>query len=296
MKHRTLRVGLVVIAALGLCYGLTGCGGKEKAPTPLPVAQATPSPAEQPTPPPEPKATPTPVPPTPRPPTPMPLLPTPTAEPVALAGLFVRPEEVLDSYRLRSTVRMLEGEGLPEEEFTIAEEWVRQPPARRQATSFGDYAFESITIGDTTWVKAGDIWMRDDSGEMASALGRDSLGPDVAEILRDLEASMKPAGTDTVEGVRCRRYTIDADFSLPMPVYEDMPAEARELMPQSVSGHIAGDLCVADQRGLPAVVIHFRTTQNITLKYASRADQKMVYEQEHTLYDLNQPITITPPQ
>ncbi|MDH7487397.1 MAG: hypothetical protein QHJ81_14130 [Anaerolineae bacterium] len=133
MKHRTLWIVLIAMATLGLGCALAGCGGKEKAePTPLPVAQATPSPTEQPTRPSEPKATPTPVPPTPRPPTPTPLPPTP----MALAGLFVRPQEVLDSYRLRSTVRILEGGGLPGEEFTIEEEWVRQPPARRQATSF----------------------------------------------------------------------------------------------------------------------------------------------------------------
>lgn len=275
MKHRVLWVVLVTIAALGLCYSLAGCGGKEK-------PEATPAAIEEPTKPPVPTATPVP--------------PTPTAEPSGLTGLFARPNEVLDSYRLRSTVRLLEEEGSLAQEFTIEEEWVRQPPARRQATSFGDYAFETITIGNTTWMKAGDVWVGDDSGQKGSALAQDDLGPDVAEILRDLEGSMKPAGTDTVQGVRCRRYTVDADFSLPVPVDEDTPAEVRQLLPQVVTGHIKGDLCIADQRGLPAVVVHFQTTQDVTLQYASRADQKMVYEQEHTLYDLNQPITIEPPQ
>ena len=289
MKHKTLFAMLVILAVVGSSSGLVGCGGKEEPEaTPPPAAQTTPAPAEQPT---RPPAIPTPV-----PPTLTPLPPTPTAEPSGFAGLFARPEEVLDSYRLRSTVRLLEGGGLLEQEFDIEEEWVRQPPARRQATSFGDYAFETITIGNTTWVKAGDVWVRDDSGDVGSALAQDDLGPDVAEILRDLEGSMKPEGTDTVQGVRCQRYTVDADFSLPVPVDEDMPAEARQLLPQSVAGHIQGDLCIADQRGLPPVVVHFRTTQDITLKYSSRADQKMVYEQEHTLYDLNQPITIAPPE
>jgi hypothetical protein len=53
---------------------------------------------------------------------------------------------------------------------------------------------------------------------------------------------------------------------------------------------------VADQRGVPPVIVGSQTTQEITLKYASRDDETMVYEEKRDLYDINKPITIEPPE
>jgi hypothetical protein len=111
-----------------------------------------------------------------------------------------------------------------------------------------------------------------------------------------MENAMKPAGEDTVNGVRCQRYTVDTEFSMSLPIPEDVPEEARQLMPTEMVGHVRGEICVADQRGVPPVIVGSQTTQEITLKYASRDDETMVYEEVRDLYDINKPITIEPPE
>jgi hypothetical protein len=89
---------------------------------------------------------------------------------------------------------------------------------------------------------------------------------------------------------------VDTEFSISPPIPEDVPEEARQLMPTEMAGHVTGEICVADQRGVPPVIVGSQTTQEITFKYASRDDETMVYEEKRDLYDINTPITIEPPK
>ena len=308
MKRKTLLAILAIFTVVGLSYGLTACskGGGEKAePTKPPVAQAT-QPAEQPTSPPKP-ATPTPkeAKPTAKPAeptaTPVPPSPTPVAE-AKPSMLVASPEDTLDSYRMRTTMRLLEGEGLLGEEFNTEQAWVREPPASHTVMygSSGGMAMEIITIGDSNWVKVGGTWIKSEgeqgAGGVSSSAAQENLKASLEDILQDMESAMKPAGEDTVNGVRCQRYTVDTEFSMAFPIPEDVPEEARQLMPTEMAGHVKGEICVADQQGVPPVIVRSQTTQEITVKYASRDDETMVYEEERDLYDINEPITIEPPE
>jgi len=307
MKRKTSLTILAIFAAVGLLCSLAACSSGEKAePTKPPVAQATQPPTEQPTSPPKP-ATPTPkeAKPTAKPAeptaTPAPPSPTPVAE-AKPAMLVASPEDTLDSYRMRTTMRLLEGEGLLGEEFNMEQAWVREPPSSHTVMygSSGDMATEIITIGDSTWVKMGDTWIKSEGGQgaggVSSFAAQESLEATLEDILQDMENAMKPAGEDTVNGVRCQRYTVDTEFSISPPIPEDVPEEARQLMPTEMVGHVKGEICVADQRGVPPVIVGSQTTQEITLKYASRDDETMVYEEKRDLYDINTPITIEPPK
>jgi hypothetical protein len=216
--------------------------------------------------------------------------------------LIASPEDTLDSYRMRTTTRLLEGEGLLGEEFNTEQAWVREPPASHTVMygSSGDIATEVITIGDSTWVKVGDTWIKSEGGQgaggVSSSAAQESLKATLEDILQDMENAMKPAGEDTVNGVHCQRYTVDTEFSISPPIPEDVPEEARQLMPTEMAGHVKGEICVADQRGVPPVIVGSQTTQEITFKYASRDDETMVYEEKRDLYDINTPITIEPPK
>ena len=278
----------LLLVTLGVILSLAACGSKatpveEAAPTPKPAgatptpklkAEATPTPAAEKT--------------------------KPPAIPSGADGVLVNPEDTLDSYRMRTTMRLLEGEGLLGEDFHTEMEWVREPLARR-TVMYGlseDMAMEIIIIGDDTWMNMGDdTWIKTESGPSdQESIAQEDLQASMEDILRDMEGGMKPAGKDTVNGVRCQRYTVDADFSMPMPVPEDASAEALQFMPTEMVGRIQGEICVADQRGLPPVIIRSQTTQEMTLKYASGNDETMVYEEERDLYDINKPITIEPPE
>ena len=116
------------------------------------------------------------------------------------------------------------------------------------------------------------------------------------DILKDMESSMKRVGTDTVDGVDCERYTVDTGFSLPFPMPEEAPAEAQQFLPKEMEGHIEGEICVANERGFPEVIVRSETTQEITLKFASGKEETMAYDEERELYDINTPITIKAPK
>ena len=307
MKRKTSLTILAIFVVVGLLCSLAACSSGEKAaPTKPAVAQATQPPAKQPTSSPKP-STPTPeqAKPTAKPAkptaTPVPPSPTPVAE-AKPSMLVASPEDTLDSYRMRTTMRLLEGEGLLGEEFNTEVAWVQDPPSRHTAMygSSRDEAMEIITIGDTTWVKAGGTWIKSEGEQGAeeggSLAGQEKFQASLEDILRDMEGGMKPAGKDTVNGVRCQRYTVDADFSIPFPIPEDAPEDARQLMPTEMVGRVQGEICVADQRGLPPVIVRSQTTQELTFQYASRDDETMVYEEERELYDINTPITIEPPE
>jgi hypothetical protein len=185
------------------------------------------------------------------------------------------------------------------EAMTTEIEWVREPQARH-VTMYGpsgDVMMEMIRIGDDSWTSMdGETWMHFETGTgQETAFATEGLQADLEDILKDMESSMEEAGKDTVNDMRCRWYTVDADLSMPFPKPEDAAKEAEQFMPQEMEGHVEGRVCVADERDLPEVIIRSETTQELTLKYASGKEETMVYEEVRDLYDINQPITIEPP-
>lgn len=223
----------------------------------------------------------------------------PPAGPGGKTGLFADPQESLDSYRMRTTMVLKEGEGPLGEEMITEIEWVRSPEALHM-TMYGaseEVMMESIMIGDDNWLSMGDgSWIHTTTGADEEEPLLQDTQTDLEDILEGMESSMKEVGKDEVDGVRCKRYAVDTDFEIPLPLSEDIPAEAKQFMPTEMLGNVEGEVCVADESGLPEVIVRSQTTQEVTLKYASGKEETSVYEEDRELYDINEPITIEPPE
>jgi len=318
VKRKTSLTILTIFAVVGLLCSLAACSSGEKAePTKPPAAQATQPPAEQPTSPPKP-ATPTPeeAKPTAKPAeptaTPIPPSPTPVAE-AKPSMLVANPEDTLDSYRMSVTMELLEGSEAMEgaevpgfgdvfammfDDWVMEIEWVREPAARHTVNTHSGMIpdMESIEIDDTIWLKMGDDWMQIPSGPSGEeSAAQQEFQLDFEDMLRGLESGMTLAGTETVDNIRCQKYTIDTHYAMAFPIPEDTPEEAQQSMPTEMAFHVQGELWVADQRGLPPVIIRSQTTQELAFEIASQTTT-LVYREDRRLYDINKPITIEPPE
>lgn len=213
-------------------------------------------------------------------------------------GIFADPKESLDSYRMRTEMTLVEGEGILGEKMITEIEWVRDPEAEHSTMygPSGDVMLETITIGNDTWTNmGGDTWMHTTATEDEESNVMAEFQTDLEDIMEEMEGGMKKDGSEKVNDVDCIRYAVDADFSLAIPVPEEAPAESLQFMPSEMEGHIEGTMWVADEGGLPEVIVRSDTRQEITLKYESR-EETMVYDELRDMYDINEPITIKPPE
>lgn len=224
----------------------------------------------------------------------------PPPGPSGETGLFANPEETLDSYRMRTKMQLVEGEGLLGEEMISEIEWVRDPEARHTTMygASGEVMMEIIIIGDDSWTSMdGQNWMHvKTETEEEAPFSPEGFQTSLEDIMQDMESGMKKDGKEKVNDVNCIRYTVDADFSMPFPAPEKVPEGAAQFMPKEIEGHVEGMIWVADEKSLPPVIIRSQTTQEVTLKYESHDDETMVYDEERDLYDINKSITIRPPE
>ncbi|HSN77040.1 MAG TPA: hypothetical protein VL334_18365 [Anaerolineae bacterium] len=307
-KRFSWLVILLIVALL-----ITACGSDEVTPPP----SATATTAEQPAvdsatqPPPAqaqptekateaPAATPTPV-----PPTATPIPPTPTVAPTepAAVGEIALPNETLDSYRSRATTRLLESEGDAEMSMAallfgdrvVETEFIREPESIHVTMTMDEAggALETIVIGDQSWINMGGGWISIPATDDAAAASQQGSQIDVNQMLQDMQRDMRRLGKDIVNGVSCRRYAIDSSFTLPLPAVE---GEAQAIMPTEMSGTIKGEVCLADERNLPPVMVQEQSVYEVTLSYASGAQERVKFEQESELFDINEPFTIEPPE
>jgi hypothetical protein len=202
----------------------------------------------------------------------VPIVIEPPAGALSLDQLFADSEEAepgaratvddlsdLTSYRLVTSI-LVQMDDL-EMTTTHTVEWVRDAQAyrRTQTDDVSGMSVGFLWIGERAWMLAGNEWMEIQSEEDPDPL-------DELVGLLEWDEEMKLVGEEVVDGVRCRRYVGD----------------------EIVFPHATGqqEVCVADQPGIPPLIIHSR--------------MRMVQEgqttiTEHTLYDINQPMTIEPP-
>lgn len=237
-------------------------------------------------------------------PTPVPPTPKPTATP-SIKGLFARPDEALDSYRSRSTTTLTSaaGTGMGALLFgnrIIETEFVREPRAMHVTMSDleGAGQIESITIGADSWVRLGDNWMKSPSQTSTpQADPSQDISQALEKMLEDFESGMTPLGRDEIDGRRCQRYSVDSQFVIPLPTPaasdSGLPAN---FMPTEMSGHATGEICILDERNFPAVPLRQELAYEVTLTYASGDEEQIAFEELSELYDINEPITIAPPE
>jgi hypothetical protein len=178
-----------------------------------------------------------------------------------MAGL-----DELQSYRADWTTRLIyPGEEGGTVALTYKLEWTRDPPAQHMWMDMGDSpSVEAIWAQDKVWVKAGDRWIEEDAPEAAQSF------EDFLEAF-DVQDEMTLVGTETINGIRCKHYVYDWES------------------PDGSMKHHR-ELWVADDPSLPKVGIRVLFRMENVQQQGS-----FVTETEALLYDLNQPITIEPP-
>ncbi|MEA3338632.1 MAG: hypothetical protein U9R15_01570 [Chloroflexota bacterium] len=266
MKRNTVLITVVTLALVTLACspcGLISNFTVEEGELPE-VIQPEPS-GEQPTPPSEPGGE------------------QPTSPPVEPgAAPEIADLDALDSYRVQQTIRVENQDGSELQEITVLEEWVREPPAQHVVISGSAMpATEIILIGDKAWMKAGDTWM-----EMPAEQAPDFTSG--MDITPDMEDGMMLAGEETVNGINCKHYTVDEEsFAMADPTEG------------SVTVRIQGEVWIADQPGLPLIVVREKMRVEgsfIPVPDASSSAEGGTTYFEKEVTDINQPITIEPPQ
>ena len=280
-KHITLAfLAIVLLVVVSLACSPTGAlpgGGTQGQPT----AQATAA-GDQPTAQPKPQATATGA-----------QAVKPTATTASGAPLGGLPQlgdlKSLSSYRSTMTMKTKDDKG-QDLISVITTEWVKDQKAEHitMKDAAGKTTSEIITIGDKRWLWMPTLGWREmpPSPEKASDLPTD-LESQVKKMQSDLSQA-KPTftliGSETVNGVRCRHYKYDIVLSLDMP---NLPTGGT----QKVDIHSLGEMWIADQSGLPAIIIQTKETSEITLM-----GKKTVTDGERKVYDINAAITIKPPE
>jgi len=205
-------------------------------------------------------------------------------------GKIAAPEE-LNSYRARIFMELRKKDGTKQPGLNLMMEWVKQPPSQHVVMGEGQDAIELITIEDRTWIKVMGKWAESSSGDRPSK--------DTTEgYLPDENVTVKSAGEDTVNGVHCKRSTYSGKVTVNAP-QPDKP-DAR------LTFDVEGEVCVANQSGLPPVIIREKSQikgnllGSLMSQGAPRGvptpDPTVITYWERELYDINKPITIKPPE
>lgn len=152
----------------------------------------------------------------------------------------------LDSYRM-TVWSKTEMPGMGEVEVEIEMEIVNQPPPKASHMTMNDpmgmgMDIEYITIGDEGWMNMGGSWMPVPADEAAA-----QAPADISEYL-DMDSNMDYIGTETVNGVDCKHYDVDAEFDIDVP--DPMGGETLQ-----ADGSFVGEVWIADEGGLPEIMI-----------------------------------------
>ena len=285
MKHRTRLAILVVLVLVTLSCSFLGGGGEEGTEATQPPAsppEATEPPSEEAPPPSAEEPT-----------------PAPSGDAVEWDG-----STGLKSYREYTVMRDGDDNGTALSELTA--EWNAATSASWYTVGYdGNVAVEEITIGADRWTRMGsNPWIQqtltpEEQAAWESKMSLAQLWGDASEIEDELEAvlpegiQLVPAqifpldikaamvfdGEETVNSVHCRRYTVDTDL--------DYTRENGS----HTTGHATGVIWIADQSGIPPIIVRAWMDEDLVID----GEESHPYW-EHDITNINQPITIEPPE
>ena len=226
-------------------------------------------------------------------------IPAPSGDAVAWDG-----STGLNSYREYTVMRDGGPDGTALSELTA--EWSAATSASWYTVGYGgNVAMEEITIGNTRWTRMGDSpWLEEtltteERATWESKMSLAQLWGDASEVEEELEAvlpegiELVPAqifpldikaamvfdGEETVNGVDCRRYTVDTDLDY---TREDG---------SHTTGHATGVIWIANQSGMPPIIVRAWMDEDLIV------DGKESHPYwEHDITHINEPITIEPPE
>jgi regulation of enolase protein 1 (concanavalin A-like superfamily) len=196
----------------------------------------------------------------------------------------------LPSYRLSIRNKGLEGVGAGIVNY-LKYEWVRETKAEHAWTEDTNGAVTElyIIIGDSQWIwfgLAGMGWVEQPPQTTpTSSTTSSDVADQLEQALKDVansKARFDKKGTETVNNVNCIHYEFEYNLTTELPNFSGGTTKAIE--------HSTGDMWIADQSGLPAVVIKSKSITEITAN-----NEKTVAETEQNLTDIGAAITINPP-
>jgi hypothetical protein len=211
----------------------------------------------------------------------------PTLKDVSTAKLG----DKVTSYRMKLTFRDT-SPGVKAENavLTMTEEWVKDPPAQHLAIKGADetQAIEVIQIGKTSYVSFGGQWMKSDTEDSVKS----TSDADLSAWMKDSDTKLVPAGSETVNGIKCQHYTYDV--VVPFGTEKGVTVKAK------------GEVWIADEAPLTGIVVKEKAEAELVGRVAKPAAKgetgamnlmdwtKASWERE--ISDVNKPITIKPPE
>jgi len=215
----------------------------------------------------------------------------------------------LSSYRIHTAWRDGSDQGPIKDEWTT--EYVADPLAVHHKAG-GDMEMEMIFVGTTLWTRFMDQpWNQADlpEGQTTDWASMISLGKSPVNVekqtptendiqwlmgqpeIRIAEGSLTAAGQETVNGVDCKRYTVDSTFAYSVTLQQPARASA------TITEVTQGELWVAGQGGWPHFVVRAQLMQATTTEIAGGASStETVYIEEDVTDIDSSDIVIEPPQ
>ncbi len=192
----------------------------------------------------------------------------PEIAPDALAGL--------ESYRARITWEWTP-EGEETEVFVVEQEETRNPPAKRYVISQDGETTEWVQIEDTAWIcfSGSCVQTQENPEDLASEFGQ-GLGVDPGVYFG---GEKDYVGDETINGINTRHYVLHLS-----------PTEALALVESDVT-ELRSEAWVADEPDLPTFLVRFLIEWK-GVRDEHPGEGRYLYE----VYDVNQPITIEPPE
>jgi regulation of enolase protein 1 (concanavalin A-like superfamily) len=195
----------------------------------------------------------------------------------------------LSSYRMSMMTKVSEGSGSVS---YMKYEWVRDQKAEHawMEDANGKITEVYIKIGDKYWMYmglAGMGWIEQPPQTTTASSVSSDLASQIKQLQQDVEHSkvrFDKKGTETVNNVRCTRYEFEYTLTVDMPNIQTGGTTKTD-------AHSTGEAWIADQSGLPAVMIKSKSTTDITM-----SGEKTVMDMEQNLTDIGAAITINPPE
>jgi hypothetical protein len=198
----------------------------------------------------------------------------------------------LASYRLSIMTKMVKGAGAGLVSY-LKYEYVKDQNAEHawMEDVSGKVTETYIKIGDKYWAWFGIAGMNWVEQPLQTTTTTAAITSDLASQIKQLQQDAGNAklrfdkkGTETVNNVRCIRYEFEYSMSIDMPNLATGGTAKTDM-------HSSGNIWIADQSGLPAVMIKTKNTAEITV-----AGETTVMEAEQNLTDIGAAITIKPPE
>jgi regulation of enolase protein 1 (concanavalin A-like superfamily) len=196
----------------------------------------------------------------------------------------------LSSYRLSIMNKGVEGIAAGMVTY-LKYEWVKANQAEHawMEDANGNVTEVYIKIGNKYWMWigiGGMGWVEQQPQTTTTSPGASSdIAAQLKKAMQDVansKASFKKIGTETVNGVSCSHYQFEYSLTTELPSLGGGTQKATE--------HSTGDMWIASQSGLPAVIISSRVNSDITMDSG-----KTVMDTETNLTDIGAAITINPP-